>query len=91
MDDTHPRARAVQVRLLAEAGVQRRCSIMRSLTATVISSSRATLRRLHPDWSEEQILIQHVALCYGRDLAERFRRRLIAPRSPGTPSWSESR
>lgn len=69
-------ADAVQVRLLREAGTAGRFARARSLSASVIGLSRRAIQRRHPEWSERDVLLEFVALHYGRELAERVREHL---------------
>lgn len=69
-------AAKLQVQLLRAAGTASRFARARSLSASVIGLSRRAIRRRHPDWSEREVLLEFVALHYGRDLAGRVRKRL---------------
>jgi len=66
----------VQVELLRAAGPAGRFARARSLSASVIGLSRRAIRRRHPDWSERDVVLEFVALHYGRDLADRVREHL---------------
>ena len=46
---------------------------MRSLSAEVIEMSRRAIRKIHPDWSERDVLLEWAAVHYGRDLADKLR------------------
>ena len=59
----------MQIRLLREAGVQRRFALAMSLSQTAIELSRRAIRERHPDWSEREVKLEFVRLCYGKDLA----------------------
>jgi len=61
---------------LREAGTAGRFARARSLSASVIALSRRAIRRRHPEWSEREVLLEFVALHYGRDLAARIREQL---------------
>ena len=67
------RADWVQVELIRRQSVSQRVARMRSLSAEVIEMSRRAIRRLHPDWSERDVLLEWAAVHYGRDLADRLR------------------
>lgn len=45
-----------------------------------MSLSRRAIRTRHPDWSEQEVLLEFVAVHYGRELAERVRNHLIPRR-----------
>lgn len=75
-DDTHPEARAVQLRLLRRATVARRAELACSLSATAIALSRRALAERMPGATPEQVLLRWVAQNYGEDLARRVARRL---------------
>jgi hypothetical protein len=72
-DDTDPRARAVQHRLLREAGPDRRSELAMRLSSTMIRTSRDALRRMHPELDDMGVNLLWAELHYGRDLAERVR------------------
>jgi len=74
--DTSPAAEAVQIELLRRAGTARRVALMDSLTTAAIALSRRAIARTHPDWTEQEVLLEWAALNYGRDLAEQVRRDL---------------
>jgi hypothetical protein len=69
-----PDAERIQVELIRRASVVQRMARMRSLSSSVIQLSRRAMRKRHPDWTERQVLIEWMAVHYGRDLAERVRR-----------------
>jgi len=70
--DTHPKAEEVQIALLRKAGPAKRTWLMRSLSQTVITLSRRTLREVNPELSEQALKILFVRHCYGDELADRF-------------------
>ena len=59
--------------LLRKAGPAKRFEMLRSLSATVIDSSREALRRREPDLTEDEILFKSLEHLYGKALAERVR------------------
>jgi len=71
--DTAPEAEEVQIRLLREAGVERRFGLAMSLSHTAIELSRGAIRQRHPDWSEREVKLEFVRLCYGEKLASEVR------------------
>lgn len=71
--DTDPKAEAVQIALLQRFSTAKRARLARSLTASTISASRRTLRRLNPDLSERELMLLFVALSYGEALAGRLK------------------
>jgi hypothetical protein len=73
-NDTDPRARAVQHRLLREAGPDRRSELAMRLSSTMIRGSRDALQRLHPELDELGINLLWAELQYERELAGRVRR-----------------
>ena len=76
--DTSPEAHAAQVDLLRRATPARRFALMRSLTAHTISLARRAIQRARPELSEQEVLLEFVALHYGRELADAVRRHLAA-------------
>ncbi len=72
-DDTTPEARAVQMRLLREAGPERRLALAMRLTDTVRDLARESIRRQRPGWSELEVNLALAERCYGRELMEKVR------------------
>ncbi len=66
----------VQIELLRAAGTKGRFAKTRAITAAAISLARRAIRKQHPEMSEEEVLLEFVAVHYGRDLAEKVRRYL---------------
>ncbi len=73
---TSPAADDVQVRLLRDAGTAGRATRALSLSRSVIALSRRAIGRRHPEWSEREVLLEFVAVHYGRNLAQRVRHHL---------------
>jgi hypothetical protein len=73
---TSPAADEIQVRLLRNAGTAGRVARARSLSQSVIGLSRRAIQRRHPEWSEREVLLEFVAVHYGRELADRVRHHL---------------
>ena len=74
--DTHPDAEAVQQELLRRASFAEKFSLVRSLTATVVSLCKQGIRDRHPEFNERAVDVYFVEMNYGRELAEGLRRRL---------------
>jgi hypothetical protein len=70
------KARAVQLELFRRATPGRRFALARSLSASTMELSRAAIRRRHPDWSEQDVLLEFARVHYGQDLADRVRAHL---------------
>lgn len=71
LNDTHPEAERVHIRLLREAGQTHRSSMASGLTNRVVWQSRQALAQTRPDLSEVERNILWVKLHYGPELAER--------------------
>jgi hypothetical protein len=81
VNDTDPRAAAVQIELLRRAGPERRAAIAGRLSDDVIRLSRRALREQSPaDLDELELKLRWVELHYGSDLAPRVRAYLAARR-----------
>ena len=78
--DTDPRAAAAYHRLIGAASPAERLEQAARLSRGVRALAWAGLRRRHPHAGEEELRWRFVALCYGRELAERT----FGPR-PGAP------
>lgn len=68
--DTDTDPERLQVELLRKAGLARRVGLMRALSSTVVNLARRAIRRRYPDLSDDGVLLEFVAIHYGRDLAE---------------------
>ena len=81
MNDTDPRAAAVQLDLLRRAGIERRSAMACRLSDAVIELSRRALRdRSAPGTDERELQLRWVEQHYGAELAQRVRRYLAASR-----------
>ena len=78
--DTDPRAAAAYYRLIGTMPPIERLAQVARLSLGVRALAWAGLRRRHPKAGEEELRWRFVALCYGRELAERA----FGP-CPGTP------
>lgn len=78
--DTDPEAERVQIALLREASVARRCAMALSLSGAVIGMARRAIRRALPEASEAELGVRYAALHYGKELAEGLRQRLDSER-----------
>jgi hypothetical protein len=81
VNDTDPRAAAVQLDLLRRAGTERRAAMAVRLSDAVVELSRRALRERSPVGIEEQeLMLRWAELHYGADLARRIRAYLAATR-----------
>jgi hypothetical protein len=71
--DTSPEAERVQIELIRKAPPAKRFGLARSLSQSLIQASRQTIRRLHPELSQEELDLLFIELYYGKDLANRVR------------------
>ncbi len=71
--DTSPEAERVQIELIRKAPPAKRFGLARSLSQSLIQASRQTIRRLHPELSQEELDLLFVELHYGKDLANNVR------------------
>jgi hypothetical protein len=79
VNDTDPRAAAVQVDLLRRAGLERRAAIASRLSDEVVRLSRRALRERSPAGiGEVELRLCWVELHYGADLGARVRAYLAA-------------
>ena len=69
--DTDPHVAAAYHRLIGAAAPAERLEQAARLSRGVRALAWAGLRRRHPRAGEEELRWRFVALCYGRDLAER--------------------
>jgi hypothetical protein len=78
VEDTSPEARARHVELLRSKSPAERLAQAASLTEAVRQLALMGIRQRHPGISEVEARVRLVALLYGKELAERFRRRLAS-------------
>jgi hypothetical protein len=71
--DTSPEAERVQIELIRKAPPAKRFGLARSLSQSLIQASRQTIRRLHPELSQEELDLLYIELYYSKDLADRVR------------------
>ena len=76
LTDTHPDAEAIRQELLRRQTAAEKFSLVRALTATVVSLCRQGIRERHPEFDERAVDLHFVEMNYGRELAEGLRRRL---------------
>jgi len=74
--DTHPEAERVQIELLRSASITQRFALARSLSETAIRLSRQAIREAHPDFDDDEVGLEFIALHYGRALAQQVRAHL---------------
>jgi hypothetical protein len=71
--DTPPVVDRAQINLLRQAGHVKRAALAAAMTTSAVAISRRALKRVHPDWSEQEIGLKWAELHYGKDLADRVR------------------
>jgi hypothetical protein len=78
VNDTDPRAAAVQIDLLRRAGAERRAAMAMRLSDAVVELSRRALRERAVGLGEQELKLRWAELHYGADLARRVRAYLAA-------------
>jgi hypothetical protein len=73
LTDTHPDAERVQLELIRQASVAKRISLMRSLTATLISLSRQGIAKSNPSMNAQEVDLRWAEINYGEKLAAEVR------------------
>ena len=73
LTDTHPDAERVQLELIRQASVAKRISLMRSLTATLISLSRQGIAKSNPGMNAQEVDLRWAEINYGEKLATEVR------------------
>jgi hypothetical protein len=73
LTDTDPEAEKVQLDLIRQASVARRISLMRSLTAMLISLSRQGIAKSNPGMNAQEVDLRWVEINYGKFLASEVR------------------
>ena len=68
-NDTSADAAEMQIKLLREAGQEKRSRLMLSITQSAFSLSRYNLKLKYPELSELERNIKFVELLYGEELA----------------------
>lgn len=85
LDDTHPRARAVQIDALRRLSPEQRLQMVHELTEMTTWGSREAVRRAMPSAREQEVLLRWIEVVYGQELARAvapFASRLGVPGSP---------
>jgi len=67
--DTDPEALEVQLNLFRNMTAQQRVAKAISLSGQVIAMSKAAIRRQHPEFTEQQVMLTFVEQNYGSELA----------------------
>ncbi|QDU74492.1 hypothetical protein Pan97_15000 [Bremerella volcania] len=67
--DTHPEALEVQLNLFRNMTGQQRVAKAISLSGQVIAMSKAAIRRQHPEFTEQQVVLMFIEQNYGPNLA----------------------
>jgi hypothetical protein len=75
-NDAHPRAEAIQIALLRNAGQARRSRLMLSIAQSTLNLSRRAVRQQYSHLSPLEQNLKFVELVYGVDLAGRLRKYL---------------
>ena len=65
-----------ELQVLRAAGTGGRAKLALYLSDLAIRKARAAIRHRHPEYSEQEVRLEFVAVHYGADLAERVRRYL---------------
>lgn len=76
LEESHPTTELKQAEILRRMGGPRRLAVMASLSAAVIRLSRRAIRRTRPHASKAELDIAFIELVYGRELADRVRKKL---------------
>ena len=76
LEETHPSTEAIQADVFRRKTPQERFQLLTEMSDMVVSLSRRALRRANPDATDNELLVTFIDLHYGRDLAERVRKRL---------------
>jgi hypothetical protein len=74
--DTSPQMEEVYFNLLRRQSRRERLNLTRGLTASAIHRERQMIRKQHPAWSEQDVLLHWVTLAYGQEIADKFRESL---------------
>ena len=73
MKDTHPEAERVLIKLLREAGAERRLSLALAITNHAVRAAQAGIERANTHLSPLERKLLFVEVSYGRGLAGRVR------------------
>ena len=71
--DTTHEASQMHTDLLRRAGPERRLQLASSISTSAMKLTEAGIRRRHPEWSEMDVGLRFISLCYGRELSARLR------------------
>ena len=76
LEESHALTEQKQADILRKMGGQRRLSVAASLSAAVIRLSRRAIRRARPHATKPELDLEFIELVYGRDVADRVRKKL---------------
>lgn len=71
--DTSPEAHEVQLECIRRMPAVRRVELMRQLSDRNRELAFAAIRRLHPDYDEDQVRLRLIEVIYGESLASEVR------------------
>lgn len=74
--DTNVKSEQVLISLLREKSTAKKFALIRSLSQSTIQLSKRALARANDGVDDDQLNVLFVALHYGRELANQFKRRL---------------
>lgn len=75
--DTPPEIENIQVNLLRNAGAEKRFTMTMSLSQKMIALSKQSLKKANPGLNENELKILFIKNCYGTDIAEKVKNRMI--------------
>lgn len=71
--DTHPEAHRVQMDLYRAMSPERKAAIVAEMSMLIRHLGRVGIRDRHPEYSEDEVSEELVALLYGKNLADQRR------------------
>lgn len=72
-NDTHPEIERVQIELLKKASISQRFALTSAWSEFIRNVAKTDIRRLHPEASEEEVMLMLAARLYGQELADKVR------------------
>ncbi len=69
--DTDPRAEAMQIKLLRQAGASKRAAMTMRLTQSTFALSLQNIQRQHPELNEQECRIKLFEMLHGPELTQK--------------------
>ncbi len=77
-EDTHPEIERIQIDLFRQASIAKKVALVDAWSQSIRNAARLNIQKEHPNANEEEVKLMLVERMYGKDLAEKIRKKLEA-------------